>query len=227
MPISCFAASRGSRVSVSSVMQYRTDGRMASSPTWTVKLVSVAPLQQPVELLDLAAFALPPHPRLFLRIPAPVAMEQKEAIGVVRAEPPIEVLDAGARGGEDGGVVRQLARFGVGEVAEDREMDVRIEVAEREHLDVLQQRRHRRRRSSAASARRPSCGRRPECADRRSRDEAGGEAGSPRRSRAAASAIAMSAAGISSSSSVSDHGARGAARVPERRRRSPPAAARS
>ena len=50
--------------------------------------------QQPVELLDLAAFALPPHPRVFLRIPAPRTMKQKEAIRMSRAEPPIEALDA-------------------------------------------------------------------------------------------------------------------------------------
>ena len=36
-----------------------------------------------------------------------------------------------------------VLRIGVGEIAEDREMDARIEVAEREHLHVLQQRRHR------------------------------------------------------------------------------------
>ena len=47
---------------------------------------------------------------------------------------------AAARIGASAG---QLARVGVGEVAEDREMDARIEVAEREHLDVLEQRRHR------------------------------------------------------------------------------------
>ena len=38
---------------------------------------------------------------MFPRVPAPGAMEQKEAIGVLGAEPPIELLDAGARGGED------------------------------------------------------------------------------------------------------------------------------
>ena len=58
-----------------------------------------------------------------------------------------------ARGGENRRVVGQLARVGVGEVAEDREMDVRIEVAERQHLEVLEQRRRPTRRSSAASAR--------------------------------------------------------------------------
>ena len=71
-------------------------------------------------------------------------MKQEEAIRVFGAEPPIEVLDARARGGKNRRIAGQLARIGVGEVAEDREVDARIEVAQREHLDVLQQRRHRR-----------------------------------------------------------------------------------
>ena len=54
----------------------------------------------------------------------------------------LSVLDAGARARRESrrrpGSSR---RVGVGEVAEDREVDVRIEVAEREHLDVLEQRR--------------------------------------------------------------------------------------
>ena len=37
----------------------------------------------------------------------------------------------------------RIADVGIGDVAEDGEVDVRIEVAEREHLDVLQQRGHR------------------------------------------------------------------------------------
>ena len=56
---------------------------MASSPTCTLKLVSDGASQQPVEFLDLAAFALPAHPRVFPRVPAPRAMKQKEAIGVL------------------------------------------------------------------------------------------------------------------------------------------------
>jgi hypothetical protein len=40
-------------------------------------------------------------------------------------------------GGEDRLVLGHLARGGVDEVAEDREVDARIEVSESQHLDVL------------------------------------------------------------------------------------------
>ncbi len=105
-----------------------------------------------------------------------------------------------ARRGEDRVVAGQVARVGVGEVAEDREVDVRIEVAERQHLEVLEQRRHR---VDAREQRRHD--------DHRPRvvGNAVGEVEArqpPRRDRpgdhaAATSAIAMSAAGMSSSSS--------------------------
>ena len=103
-------------------------------------------------------------------------------------------------------------------------MDARIEVAEREHLDVLQQRRHR---VGARQQRRHDDHRAGVVrnADRRSRDEAGGEAGSPRRSTRCASAIAMSAAGISRSSSERRRARRGGALRAGRTRRRPPAAA--
>ena len=42
-PMSSFAVSRGSRVSLSSVMQYRIPGRMERSPRVTLKVVSAAP----------------------------------------------------------------------------------------------------------------------------------------------------------------------------------------
>ena len=70
----------------------------------------------------------------------------------------------------------------VGEVAEDREVDVRIEVAERQHLEVLEQRRHR---LGARQHRRHDDHRARVVgnAGRRSRGAAAGAAGSPRRRR--------------------------------------------
>jgi hypothetical protein len=67
---------------------------------------------------------------------------QEEPVGVLGAEPPIEILDAGARRRQDRRVLREVFGIGIREVAEDGEMDARVEVAEREHLHVLQQRRH-------------------------------------------------------------------------------------
>ncbi len=101
--------------------------------------------EQPVEFLDLSALALPPHPDVFLGVPAPRAMKQEEAIRMVRTEPPVEGFDARLRGVENRLILGELAGVGVGEIAEDGEMDAGIEVAQREHLDVLEERRHRRR----------------------------------------------------------------------------------
>ena len=64
--------------------------------------------EQTVEFFDFAALALPPHPRVFPRVPVPGAMEQEEAIGVLGAEPSIEILHSRARSREDGRVLRQL-----------------------------------------------------------------------------------------------------------------------
>ena len=95
--------------------------------------------QQPVEFFDLAALPLPPDPCVFQRVPAPLAMKQEEPVGVLGAEPPVERLDSRPRSGNERRIVGQFARVGVGEVAEDRKMKMRVEVAEREHFDVLQQ----------------------------------------------------------------------------------------
>ena len=51
----------------------------------------------------------------------------------------VERLDAGARGRQDLGVARQRLGGRVAEVAQEGEMDVRIEVAERLHLEVRDQ----------------------------------------------------------------------------------------
>ena len=98
--------------------------------------------EQPVELLDLAAFALPAHPRAFTCVPLPVSMEQEKTIVVCRAEFGVERRDAAA------GLFQQVAVVGrdlcgrIGKVAEDGEVDTRIEVAEGKHLHVFNQRVH-------------------------------------------------------------------------------------
>ena len=97
------------------------------------------PAQQPVELLELAALALPAHPDAFARVPLPDPVEEVEAVVPALRVARVEGLDSGTRGGQDGRVVRHLALRGVGEVAEDREVDVRVQVAQGEHLEVLEQ----------------------------------------------------------------------------------------
>ena len=66
-------------------------------------------------------------------------MEQEEAVGPAVAVLRVERLDAVARPPRISASSGSVSALGVGEVAEDREMDVRIEVAERQHFEVLDQ----------------------------------------------------------------------------------------
>ena len=65
-------------------------------------------------------------------------MEQEEPVRMPFAEARVQDVDPRPGGGEDRLVLGHLARGGVDEVAEDREVDARIEVSERQHLDVLE-----------------------------------------------------------------------------------------
>ncbi len=94
--------------------------------------------QQAVELLDLAALALPSHPAAFGVVPLPQPVKQEEAIRPPVAVLAVERVDARPRRLEDLGVARQGFGGGVAEVAEHREVDVRIDVAERLHLEVCE-----------------------------------------------------------------------------------------
>jgi hypothetical protein len=79
VPTSCRAASRGSWVSVSSVMTYRMAGRMVS-PIISEKHSAGTAAEQGVELHELAALALVAHPQAFAGIPAARPMKQEKAV---------------------------------------------------------------------------------------------------------------------------------------------------
>ena len=95
--------------------------------------------QQPVELLDLSALALPSHPEPFALVPLAQAVKQEEPVRAAVRVPGVERGDARAGRLENLRVVRQ--RFGrrVQEVAEDGEVNVRVDVAERLHFEVRDQ----------------------------------------------------------------------------------------
>ena len=97
------------------------------------------PTQQAVPLLDLAALALPAHADALARVPLAHAVDEVEAVVPPLGVAGVEGFDPGTGGAQDRRVLRHLARRGVREVAEDREVDARIEVAERQHLEVLEQ----------------------------------------------------------------------------------------
>ena len=95
--------------------------------------------QQAIELVDLAALALPAHPQAFLRVPLSAAVAQEETIarGVVMFR--VERADALARRLQDRGVLRLRLFGGVAEVAQDGEMNVRVQIAERLDLEMREQ----------------------------------------------------------------------------------------
>jgi hypothetical protein len=95
--------------------------------------------QQPIELLDLAALAFPSHPSTFAGVPLPQAMEEEEPVGATVRVPGVERGNARLRRRQNGGIARQRLRRGVREVAEDGEVDVRVDVAERLHLEMGEQ----------------------------------------------------------------------------------------
>ncbi len=94
------------------------------------------PAQQAVELLDLAPLALPPHPASFRRVPLPPAVKQEEPVVAVGRMPGVEGVDREASSLDDGGVLRHRFAVRVAHVAEDGEVHMRIEVAERLHLEM-------------------------------------------------------------------------------------------
>ena len=97
MPISSRATPRGRRVSLSSVMQYLTSRqhRQVADRDGEARVGGAA--QQPVELLDLAALALPSHPQAFALVPLAEPMEQEEAVGAAVGVLGVERGDARAR----------------------------------------------------------------------------------------------------------------------------------
>ena len=115
--------------------------------------MSVAPRSSRLNSSILPRFRSQPIHACSPHVPLPVAVKQEEAIGVLGAELEVERLDARARAFENRRVSGRVGRARVGEVAEDREMDARIEIAERQHLDVLEQRVDARRGWSASSGR--------------------------------------------------------------------------
>ena len=95
--------------------------------------------QQAVELLDLAPLALPPHPEPFLLVPLPRPMAQEETVGPSAGMLRVERFDPAPGGGQDLLVARQRLGGRVADVAEDREVDARVHVAEGLHLEVRDQ----------------------------------------------------------------------------------------
>ena len=96
--------------------------------------------KKPVELLDLPAFALPSHPHVFARVPQASAMKQIKTVRVVRTEALVEHRHTSSRGLEQLHVVRHVRGRRVREVAQNREVNISIEIGERKNLNVIGER---------------------------------------------------------------------------------------
>ncbi len=93
--------------------------------------------QQPVELVQLAALALPAHPAPLLRVPAPLAVEEEEAVGAV---PRVQPVDALAGDVQQRLVAGEDLLVGVAEIGEQREVQVPVAVGEEADLEVVEER---------------------------------------------------------------------------------------
>src|SRR5262245_11815478 len=86
--------------------------------------------QQAIELVQLAALALPAHPAPLAVAPETPAVEEIEARLAVarRAMPAVELGDAGARRLQQGLVLRRVLRGGVGPVRDEAEAQLSVVV---------------------------------------------------------------------------------------------------
>ena len=150
MPISSRAVSRGSCVSESSVMHVADPGEGVGGADGRGEARIGGAAQQAIEFFELAALALPPHPDLLALVPQALAVQEQEprtrlalnGVEGLAAHSCLQAGDAVAGRVEQLFVARDLRGFGVGKVAEDREVNVRIAVGDRHHLEVIDQMRH-------------------------------------------------------------------------------------
>ena len=96
--------------------------------------------QQAIEFFDLPALAFPSHPQAFLLVPLAIAVEQIEATASWNRMPFVERPHLRPGRGENLAVGGTLLGDGVGEVAQQGEMDAGVEVPQRLNLEMRQQR---------------------------------------------------------------------------------------
>ena len=137
----------------------------------TTKLVSLRAAQEAIEFGELAALALPSHPAAFAGVPPPLAMKEKEAPAAVAR---VQLLDAVARLRQQRVIAGERLRVGIGEVGQQREVQVVVAVAEKADLEIGDEVASAAR-SRSSPARRSSCAAPPGC--RRARSFGSGRGG--------------------------------------------------
>ncbi len=91
-----------------------------------------------VELSELSALSLPAHPHALLGIPKPRPVKQKKHVFAGKSIPRVQRFDSNHSGREDLLVAGPVFREGIGEVAEDRELQVGITIGEILDFEVLE-----------------------------------------------------------------------------------------
>ena len=110
-----------------------------------------AAAQQQIELVQFAAFALPAHPALFARIPFGIAMEEIKWPGRFAVVFLVERTDAGAGLLDQRVTLRLGLSRRVGQIGEQRKVQMRILVAQKVQFHLLEQRLHFGRAGQAAT----------------------------------------------------------------------------
>ena len=109
-----------------------TRGSSRARGTRDERRVRCAP-KQTIQLVELPALALPPHPHLLALVPDPPAVEEEEPLAVA----PVQARDALARRRERLVITRHPLRGRVRPVGEDREADVAVGIRQVVHLEPL------------------------------------------------------------------------------------------
>ncbi len=96
------------------------------------------PAQQPVQLHELAALALPPHPAAFRRVPVPTAVQQQKAVAPLGGMRRVQPRDPGLRLHDQRRIGRGGLGRGVRPVRNQRIMHRSADAREVMHLEPLQ-----------------------------------------------------------------------------------------
>ena len=95
--------------------------------------------EQAIEFLNLAAFPLPANPRVFRGFHCRSRWNRKKQSACSVPAFALRASTPAVRAFEQRRIARRIGRGRIGEVAQDREVDARVGIAQREHLDVFDQ----------------------------------------------------------------------------------------
>src|SRR5262249_28469256 len=95
--------------------------------------------QEPIQLLELAAFAFPTEKPALRLGPEPASVKQEIAL-FAALKSAIELRNSGARSFQQLVVRLQFLAIGVDEIGQERKVQIRFGVRERTHFELVEQR---------------------------------------------------------------------------------------